>query len=116
MNKSIVHTDHSALKYLFAKKDAKARLLEGFSFYKEFDLKLLILKAAEKPRSRSSVQIGKNPLATMDPGGIGDHHGANLTAKKIFDSGFFWGPTIYIDAQSLSRNVDRANVKGKLHT
>nr|GFA12620.1 reverse transcriptase domain-containing protein [Tanacetum cinerariifolium] len=28
MNKSIVHTDHSALKYLFAKKDAKARLLQ----------------------------------------------------------------------------------------
>ncbi|GJU43009.1 reverse transcriptase domain-containing protein [Tanacetum coccineum] len=27
MNKSIVYTDHSALKYLFAKKDAKARLL-----------------------------------------------------------------------------------------
>nr|GFC70092.1 retrovirus-related Pol polyprotein from transposon 17.6 [Tanacetum cinerariifolium] len=25
MNKSIVYTDHSALKYLFAKKDAKAR-------------------------------------------------------------------------------------------
>ncbi|GJT37024.1 reverse transcriptase domain-containing protein [Tanacetum coccineum] len=27
MNKSIVYTDHSALKYLFVKKDAKARLL-----------------------------------------------------------------------------------------
>nr|GFB53884.1 reverse transcriptase domain-containing protein [Tanacetum cinerariifolium] len=27
MNKSIVYTDHSALKYFFAKKDAKARLL-----------------------------------------------------------------------------------------
>ncbi|GKG33176.1 reverse transcriptase domain-containing protein, partial [Tanacetum coccineum] len=27
MNKNIVYTDHSALKYLFAKKDAKARLL-----------------------------------------------------------------------------------------
>nr|GEZ87897.1 reverse transcriptase domain-containing protein [Tanacetum cinerariifolium] len=27
MNKSIVYTDHSVLKYLFAKKDAKARLL-----------------------------------------------------------------------------------------
>nr|GFC65606.1 reverse transcriptase domain-containing protein [Tanacetum cinerariifolium] len=26
LNKSIVYTDHSALKYLFAKKDAKARL------------------------------------------------------------------------------------------
>nr|GEZ73117.1 reverse transcriptase domain-containing protein [Tanacetum cinerariifolium] len=29
MNRSIVYTDHSALKYLFAKKDAKARLLPG---------------------------------------------------------------------------------------
>ncbi|GJY52952.1 reverse transcriptase domain-containing protein [Tanacetum coccineum] len=29
MNKSIVYTDHSALKYLFAKKDAKARLLRS---------------------------------------------------------------------------------------
>nr|GEZ05154.1 reverse transcriptase domain-containing protein [Tanacetum cinerariifolium] len=27
MNKSIVYTDHYALKYLFAKKDSKARLL-----------------------------------------------------------------------------------------
>nr|GFC96589.1 reverse transcriptase domain-containing protein [Tanacetum cinerariifolium] len=27
MNKSIVYTDHSTLKYLFAKKDSKARLL-----------------------------------------------------------------------------------------
>ncbi|GKD80767.1 reverse transcriptase domain-containing protein, partial [Tanacetum coccineum] len=28
LNKSIVYTDHSALKYLFAKKDSKARLLQ----------------------------------------------------------------------------------------
>ncbi|GKD54070.1 reverse transcriptase domain-containing protein, partial [Tanacetum coccineum] len=28
LNKCIVYTDHSALKYLFAKKDSKARLLE----------------------------------------------------------------------------------------
>nr|GFB88425.1 reverse transcriptase domain-containing protein [Tanacetum cinerariifolium] len=27
LNKSIVYTDHSALKYLFQKKDSKARLL-----------------------------------------------------------------------------------------
>nr|GEZ87928.1 reverse transcriptase domain-containing protein [Tanacetum cinerariifolium] len=31
MNKSIAYTDHSALKYLFAKKDAKARLLSIIS-------------------------------------------------------------------------------------
>nr|GFA16611.1 reverse transcriptase domain-containing protein [Tanacetum cinerariifolium] len=31
---------------------------------------------------------------------IGEHHGANLTAKKVFDSGFYW-PTIYRDAYEL---------------
>nr|GFB02824.1 retrovirus-related Pol polyprotein from transposon 17.6 [Tanacetum cinerariifolium] len=39
MNKSIVHTDHSALKYLFAKKDAKARLLQWVLLLQEFDFK-----------------------------------------------------------------------------
>nr|GEW65016.1 DNA-directed DNA polymerase [Tanacetum cinerariifolium] len=31
------------------------------------------------------------------------HHGANLIAKKIFDSGFFW-PTIYKDAHEFVKN------------
>nr|GEY48025.1 reverse transcriptase domain-containing protein [Tanacetum cinerariifolium] len=35
----------------------------------------------------------------------GGHHGANLTAKKIFDSGFFW-PTIYKDAHEFVKNCD----------
>nr|GFA21223.1 hypothetical protein [Tanacetum cinerariifolium] len=47
MNKSIVHTDHSALKYLFAKKDAKARLLRWVLLLQEFDLKVLDTKGAE---------------------------------------------------------------------
>nr|GFB01873.1 retrovirus-related Pol polyprotein from transposon 17.6 [Tanacetum cinerariifolium] len=47
MNKSIVHTDHSALKYLFAKKDAKARLLRWVLLLQEFDFKVLNTKRAE---------------------------------------------------------------------
>nr|GEY89312.1 reverse transcriptase domain-containing protein [Tanacetum cinerariifolium] len=39
MNKSIVYTDHSALKYLFAKKDAKARLLCWILLLQKFDFK-----------------------------------------------------------------------------
>nr|GEV69735.1 reverse transcriptase domain-containing protein [Tanacetum cinerariifolium] len=46
MNKSIVHTDHSALKYLFAKKDAKARLLRWVLLLQEFDFKVLDIKGA----------------------------------------------------------------------
>nr|GEW24632.1 reverse transcriptase domain-containing protein [Tanacetum cinerariifolium] len=40
MNKSIVYTDHSALKYLFAKKDSKARLLRWVLLLQEFTFKI----------------------------------------------------------------------------
>nr|GFA11534.1 reverse transcriptase domain-containing protein [Tanacetum cinerariifolium] len=47
MNKSIVYTDHSALKYLFAKKDAKALLLRWILLLQEFDFKVIDTKGAE---------------------------------------------------------------------
>nr|GFB83362.1 reverse transcriptase domain-containing protein [Tanacetum cinerariifolium] len=47
MNKSIVYTDHSALKYLFAKKDAKARLLRWILILQEFDFKVIDTKGVE---------------------------------------------------------------------
>nr|GEV11375.1 hypothetical protein [Tanacetum cinerariifolium] len=47
MNKSIVDTDHFALKYLFVKKDAKARLLRWVLLHQEFDFKVIETKVAE---------------------------------------------------------------------
>nr|GEX05338.1 reverse transcriptase domain-containing protein [Tanacetum cinerariifolium] len=47
LNKSIVYTDHSALKYLFAKKDSKARLLRWVLLLQEFTLKVVDTKGAE---------------------------------------------------------------------
>nr|GEZ57648.1 reverse transcriptase domain-containing protein [Tanacetum cinerariifolium] len=47
MNKCIVHTDHSAIKYLFAKKDAKARLLQWVLLLQKFDFDVLDTKGAE---------------------------------------------------------------------
>ncbi|GJV25240.1 reverse transcriptase domain-containing protein [Tanacetum coccineum] len=47
MNKSIVYTNHSALKYLFAKKDAKARLLRWVLLLQEFDFNLINTKGAK---------------------------------------------------------------------
>ncbi|GJR01264.1 reverse transcriptase domain-containing protein [Tanacetum coccineum] len=38
LSKSIVYTDHSAIKYLFAKKDAKARLMRWILLLQEFDV------------------------------------------------------------------------------
>ncbi|GJR92940.1 reverse transcriptase domain-containing protein [Tanacetum coccineum] len=47
MIKSIVYTDHSALKYLFAKKDAKARLLRWVLLLQEFDFNVIDTKGAK---------------------------------------------------------------------
>nr|GFA07873.1 reverse transcriptase domain-containing protein [Tanacetum cinerariifolium] len=43
----------------------------------------------------------------------GGHHGANLTAKKIFNSGFFW-PTIYKDAHEFVKNCDSCQRQRKI--
>nr|GEW80594.1 reverse transcriptase domain-containing protein [Tanacetum cinerariifolium] len=47
VNKSIVYTDHSAFKYLFDKKDSKARLLRWVLLLQEFTFKLIDIKGAE---------------------------------------------------------------------
>ncbi|GJS24755.1 reverse transcriptase domain-containing protein [Tanacetum coccineum] len=39
-------------------------------------------------------------LTACHSGPTGGHYGANYTAKKVFDSGFYW-PTIYKDAHDL---------------
>nr|GFB50179.1 reverse transcriptase domain-containing protein [Tanacetum cinerariifolium] len=43
----IVYTDHSALKYLFAKKDAKERLLRWILLLQKFDFKVIDTHRAE---------------------------------------------------------------------
>ncbi|GJW70100.1 reverse transcriptase domain-containing protein [Tanacetum coccineum] len=47
LNKSVVYTDHSTLKYLFAKKDSKARLLWWVLLRQEFDFNVIDTKGAK---------------------------------------------------------------------
>nr|GEX69706.1 reverse transcriptase domain-containing protein [Tanacetum cinerariifolium] len=47
LSKSIVYTDHSALKYLFNKQDAKPRLLRWVLLLQEFDITIRDKKGAE---------------------------------------------------------------------
>ncbi|GJV12117.1 reverse transcriptase domain-containing protein [Tanacetum coccineum] len=150
LNKSIMYTDHSALKYLFSKKDSKARLLRWVLLLQEFKFKVINTKGAENLAADhlfrlenpyenvlDSKEINETfPLETLNmmtfrvirrcvsgqeaidiliachSGPTGGHYGANYTAKKVFDSGFYW-PTIYRDAHDLVTRCDTCQRQGK---
>ncbi|GJS34124.1 reverse transcriptase domain-containing protein [Tanacetum coccineum] len=204
LNKSIVYTDHSALKYLFAKKDSKARLLRWVLLLQEFTFKVIDTKGTENIAAHHLSRLEnpyenvlnpkevneKFPLETLnmvtfrgdsstpwfadyanyharnfivkgmssqqknkffkdvkhyfwdDPylfkicadqmihrcvagqeavdilkachsGPTGGHYGANYTAKKVFDSGFYW-PMIYRDAHDLVTRCDTCQRQGNI--
>nr|GEY42968.1 reverse transcriptase domain-containing protein [Tanacetum cinerariifolium] len=52
-------------------------------------------------------------LKACHNGPIGLHHGPNYTAKKVFDSGFYW-LTIYRDAHDLVKSCDACQRQGKI--
>nr|GEZ70745.1 reverse transcriptase domain-containing protein [Tanacetum cinerariifolium] len=203
MNKSIIYTDHSTLKYLFAKKYAKARFLRWILLLQEFDFKVIDTRRAEnyaadhlsrlenpyenifdpKEINETFPLESLNKVAHKDPstpwfadlanyhaenfiikgmtlqqkkkffkdarhyfwdnpylfrtcadqiirryvagkeaidilnachsGPIEGHYGANYTAKKVFDSGFYW-PSIYKDAFELVKRCDSCQRQGKV--
>nr|GEV79993.1 reverse transcriptase domain-containing protein [Tanacetum cinerariifolium] len=67
MNKSIVYTDHSALKYLFAKKDSKARLLRWVLLLQEFKFKVIDTKGAENLAADHISQLENPHQNVLDP-------------------------------------------------
>nr|GFB93926.1 reverse transcriptase domain-containing protein [Tanacetum cinerariifolium] len=66
-----------------------------------------------QPRRCVSGQEAIEILKACHYGPIGGHHGPNYTAKKVFDSGFYW-PSIYRDAQDLVKNCDVCQRQGKI--
>ncbi|GKC50336.1 reverse transcriptase domain-containing protein [Tanacetum coccineum] len=131
---TVVYTDHSALKYIFNKKDAKARLLRWVLLLHEFDFKVIDTKGAENYAANHLSRL-KNPyenvfypkeinktfpLETLNTvtsrnnqRPTGGHHSANITSRKVFDAGFFW-PTIYQDAHSMIKSCDVCQIQGKI--
>nr|GFB03134.1 hypothetical protein [Tanacetum cinerariifolium] len=67
MNKSIVHMDHSTLKYLFAKKDAKERLLRWVLLLQEFDFKVLDTKGAKNLATDHLSRLENSYENVLDP-------------------------------------------------
>nr|GEW19569.1 reverse transcriptase domain-containing protein [Tanacetum cinerariifolium] len=67
MNKSIVYTDHSALKYLFSKRDSKARLLRWVLLLQEFTFKVIDTKGAENLATDHLYRLENPHQNVLDP-------------------------------------------------
>nr|GEX98609.1 reverse transcriptase domain-containing protein [Tanacetum cinerariifolium] len=94
MNKSIIYTDHSALKYLFAKKDAKAPLLRWILLLSEFDFKVIDTRGAEN-YAADHLSCLENPYENVfDPKEINETFPLeSLNKKKKFFKDarhYFW--------------------------
>nr|GFC45032.1 reverse transcriptase domain-containing protein [Tanacetum cinerariifolium] len=79
MNNSIVYTDHSALKYLFAKKDVKARLLRWILLLQEFDFK----EINETFPLESLNKIAHQDPSTMWFADFANYHARNFIIKGM---------------------------------
>ncbi|GKA20899.1 reverse transcriptase domain-containing protein [Tanacetum coccineum] len=73
LSKTIVYTDHSALKYLLAKQDAKPRLLRWILLLQEFDVIIHDKKGAENLTADHLSKL-ENP------------HQSNLEKKEITET------------------------------
>nr|GFB76615.1 reverse transcriptase domain-containing protein [Tanacetum cinerariifolium] len=92
MNKSIVHTDHSTLKYLFAKKDAKVRLLRWVLLLQEFDFKVLNTEGVENLAADHLSRL-ENPYENvLDPKEINETFPLETLSMVTFrgDSSASW--------------------------
>ncbi|GJS24692.1 reverse transcriptase domain-containing protein [Tanacetum coccineum] len=66
-----------------------------------------LIKACPDGMIRRCVH-GSETRKTLDEchhGPTGGHNGPSITAKKVFDAGFYW-PTIFKEAQTLVQNCD----------
>ncbi|KAC9709418.1 hypothetical protein E3N88_45354 [Mikania micrantha] len=72
LSKTIVYTDHAALRYLFAKKDAKPRLIRWILLLSEFDIEIKDKKGAENVAADHLSRLEDPAREKMSEGMIGD--------------------------------------------
>ncbi|GJT81271.1 reverse transcriptase domain-containing protein [Tanacetum coccineum] len=98
-------TEKEMLALVYARKHFSSYLILEQKHTLLIGRKLHYVSARPKESSRHLEACTNRPT--------GGHHGANLTAKKVFDAGFFW-PTIYKDAHELVKNCDSCQRQGKI--
>ncbi|KAJ0879019.1 putative nucleotidyltransferase, Ribonuclease H [Helianthus annuus] len=72
LSKTIIFTDHAALRYLFAKKDAKPRLIRWILLLQEFDIEIRDKKGAENVVADHLSRLENSETEVYSGGTIGD--------------------------------------------
>nr|GEV94128.1 reverse transcriptase domain-containing protein [Tanacetum cinerariifolium] len=140
LSKSIVYTDHSTLKYLLSKQDAKPRLLRWVLLLQEFDITIHDKKGSENleadhlsrlenPHKNvfENKDINENfPLETFGSissgstpwfADIANFHAGNFIKKGLTSQQkkkFFKDPTIYRDAHAMIKSYNTCQRQGKI--
>nr|GFA26867.1 hypothetical protein [Tanacetum cinerariifolium] len=134
MNKSIVYTDHSALKAENYAADHLSRLENPYEnvfdpkeINETFPLESLNKVAHKDPSTpwyadlanyhagNFIIKAGKEAIDILNAchsGPTGGHYGASYTSKKVFNSGFYW-PSIYKDTFKLVKHCDSCQRQAK---
>ncbi|GJT35999.1 reverse transcriptase domain-containing protein [Tanacetum coccineum] len=84
LNKSVVYTDHSALKYLFAKKDSKARLLWWVLLLQEFDFNVIDTKGVENLTADHLSRLENLYENVLDPKEVNENFSSDDTNMLLF--------------------------------
>nr|GEW38460.1 putative ribonuclease H-like domain-containing protein [Tanacetum cinerariifolium] len=119
MNKSIVYTDHSALKYLFAKKDSKARLLRWVLLLQEFTFKVIDTKRAENLAADHLSRLENPHQNVLGPKEINESfpiETLNLVSTRGNSStSWFADFANYHEGNSIVKGMSHQNVRNKMH-
>ncbi|GKF55945.1 reverse transcriptase domain-containing protein [Tanacetum coccineum] len=91
----------------------KKKFFKDVKHYFWDNLYLFRICADQMIRRCVSGQEAVDILTACHNGPTGGHHDANYTAKKVFDSRFYW-PTIYRDAHDLVTRCDACQRQGKI--
>ncbi|GJT70930.1 reverse transcriptase domain-containing protein [Tanacetum coccineum] len=124
LSKTVVYTDHSALKYLFSKEDAKPRLIRWVLLLQGFDIEIKDKKGAENLAADHLSRLENPDLGTFAEEEITDEfpdeHLMILKAElnnderwKVYESGFYW-PSIFKDVKDYVMNCDACQRSGNI--